>query len=218
MHQSPRSLLLLAIGLGVFGLGCQQPNETLPMAFDSAGTTVLEDDDGSAGTTTPSSGTTLTDAVPSTSVDLTLAGYSDLQAIIKQQSGRLVVVDVWSTSCLPCMREFPNLVELARKYEWQLTCISMNVDYIGLKSKPPESYLPKIQSFLDSQQAELINLASSESDRELLPKLEVGSLPAILIYDTQGQLVKSFTDSNAGDDGLTYAGDVIPVIEQMLEQ
>ncbi len=149
-------------------------------------------------------------------VVVTLATYDEQQAAVKKLAGKVVIMDIWSTSCIPCMREFPNLIELAKKYPEKVACISLNIDYIGLKSKPPESYLSKIQEFLERQQATIINLASSERDEQILAKYEVSSMPAILIYDAQGKLHKTFTDSNTGEDGLTYAGDVIPVVEELL--
>jgi hypothetical protein len=116
------------------------------------------------------------------------------------------------------LREFPNLVELSHKYPEQVSCISLNVDYIGLKSKPPESYRPAVEDFLKKQKAQLINLLSATSDEAILSKFKLEAIPAILIYGTDGRLLHTLTDVNTGDDGLTYAGDVIPKIEQLLAQ
>lgn len=155
---------------------------------------------------------------PSPPVELKLADAAQLEETVRSQAGKIVVVDVWSLSCAPCLREFPNLVELSHKYPEQVRCISLNVDYIGLKSKPPESYRPAVEDFLKKQKAQLINLLSATSDEAILTKFKLEAIPAILIYGTDGRLLHTLTDVNTGDDGLTYAGDVIPKIEQLLAQ
>src|SRR5690349_12369082 len=45
-------------------------------------------------------------------VTLAVVKYDQLTAAIKEQRGKIVVVDIWSTSCRPCIAEFPNLVKL----------------------------------------------------------------------------------------------------------
>ena len=153
---------------------------------------------------------------PAPATKAKLVDYQGLMDTVKQSSGKIVVVDVWSTSCPPCMKEFPHLVELAAKYPEDLTCVSMNVDYIGSKRKPPESLLPRIQGFLDKNHANITNLVSTEPDEVIWDKLDVGAIPAILIYGPDGQLANKITDDNAGEDGLTYEGDVIPAIESLI--
>ena len=150
-------------------------------------------------------------------VELTLADLAQLSEIVKSQAGKVVVVDVWSTSCAPCMREFPHLVALSHTDADKLACISLNVDYIGLKSKPPESYKAKVEEFLQKQQADKVtNLLSASTDEAVLGEFQLESIPAILIYAADGTLEHALTDANSGDDGLSYEGDVIPKVEALL--
>jgi thiol-disulfide isomerase/thioredoxin len=136
---------------------------------------------------------------------------------VKKQAGKLVVVDVWSTGCPPCMREYPNLVALSRRWPDQVVCMSYNVDYIGQKSKPVESYLPKVGGFLEKQKStSVLNLISSEADSDVFEKLEIASIPVVMLYDREGKLIQKFTEANSGDDGLTYESDIIPAIEAAL--
>lgn len=146
-----------------------------------------------------------------------MADLEQLQKVIEGQAGKVVVVDVWSTSCAPCMREFPHLVELSKTHPEQLVCISLNVDFIGLKSKPPEAYMGKVKQFLQRQQAlKVVNLLSASADETVLRQFSIGAIPAILIYSTSGELVHTLTDSNTGRDGLTYEGDVLPKVRELL--
>lgn len=150
-------------------------------------------------------------------VELSIVEVAGLREKVDEVSGKVVVVDIWSTSCLPCMREFPHLVELSEKYSDELVCISMNVDYIGIKSKPPKSYLPKVEEFLKEQNASnVINFLSATSDSDVMSEIEAESIPAILIFDRDGELRHKLTDASSGDEGLTYQAAVIPKIEQLL--
>jgi thiol-disulfide isomerase/thioredoxin len=229
-HASRLLLAFFPVYLGL-AAGCAPPEESLPPVSASAATTsgpmsgeAIDATDTSVASTPsadeenrPVQETPGSEASPS-EVVVTLADYEQQQAIIKKQAGKVVVMDIWSTSCVPCMREFPNLVALSAKYPEQLACISLNVDYIGLKSKPPESFLPKVSAFLEKQQAAITNLISTARDEEILTKVGVSAIPAILVYDQQGVLHKTLTDGNAGVDGLTYEGDVIPVVEQLISE
>ncbi len=190
-------------------LGCNPPASTP----SSSGTTA---EPAAAGPDVATDADQATDA-ESPAVAVSLIDYAGLQEHIEGLKGQVVVVDIWSNSCIPCIQEFHNLVELSRKYPERVACVSMNVDYIGIKSKPPESYLPTVQAFLEKEQAVTVtNFATSEPDSDILEKYDVESMPAIIIYDAQGQIVHKLTDANSGDDGLSYAEDVLPKLEALL--
>jgi thiol-disulfide isomerase/thioredoxin len=138
----------------------------------------------------------------------------EILAKIKKPQEKWTIVDVWSTSCAPCMREFPKLVELSKRYPDKLRCMSINVDYLGMKSKPPENYEPKVKKFLATQNANFDHFLSTTPDSELFEKMEIDSIPAIMIFDASGERKMLWTDSNSGDDGLSYEGDVIPWLEK----
>ena len=51
-------------------------------------------------------------ADPPTAATVQVVKYDGLSALIKQQRGKVVVVDFWADFCIPCKREFPKLVAL----------------------------------------------------------------------------------------------------------
>src|SRR5690606_35455016 len=61
-------------------------------------------------------------------VDVTILDWEGTQALVRQQRGRVVVMDLWSTFCPPCIAEFPNLVALHREQGDRVACISVPVD------------------------------------------------------------------------------------------
>ncbi|WP_417735837.1 TlpA family protein disulfide reductase [Rosistilla oblonga] len=147
-------------------------------------------------------------------VELTLADWPAIEKEIAA-AGKPVVVDIWSTACAPCMQEFHGLVELHDAHGEKVRCISVCIDYIGIKSKPPENYSDAVTAFLKSQKAATTNFLSTTADSDIYETLELDSIPAVFIYAADGTLTKRFVD--AGDDaGFTYAKDVRPFVEQML--
>ncbi len=150
-------------------------------------------------------------------LDVQIVDWAQLQEKLRTLRGQVVVLDVWSTSCGPCLLEFPHLVELARQRAGQVQCVSLNLDYIGLPKKPPESYVPAVLEFLHSVDARgILHFVASEPDDVVRERLDIASIPAVLIYDREGRLVHKITDANAGEDGVSYAADVLPKLEELL--
>ena len=86
------------------------------------------------------------------SVELQILDYDDLEQLIASHLGQVVVMDVWSTSCAPCVKEFPKLVELQARYgPERLACVSLSLDYEGIGA--PEDLVPIVRKFLERQRA-----------------------------------------------------------------
>ncbi len=48
-------------------------------------------------------------------VELQILDWEGVQKLLASKKGKIVVLDAWSTSCVPCVREFPNLVGLHKR-------------------------------------------------------------------------------------------------------
>ena len=173
--------------------------------------------DGATPTTTPA--TPDTKKTPD-SVSLEIKSWKETRALIAAQKGKVVVVDLWSTSCLPCMKEFPNLVALHKKYPAdKITCISVSCDYEGLEDEPPESKKPSVIKFLNSTEATCTNLLLSDADIDVYESIGLAAIPAVYVYDTQGNLAKRFDNDSGeyGDEGFTYKDHIVPLIEKLID-
>lgn len=139
-------------------------------------------------------------------VKVQIMDLATTQKLIASKKGKIVVVDAWSTSCIPCIKEFPNLVALQKSHAEDVVCVSLNLDYIGLKTKPPEFYKERVLKFLTKQNASFDNVLCSEECEAALEKLGVPSMPAVFVYDRAGKLAKTFDNSDAEneDEGFTY--------------
>lgn len=130
---------------------------------------------------------------------------------------RVTVVDVWSLACEPCLKEFPHLVAMHRDLGDRVACISVNSDYDGRRTRPAESYRARVEDFLKSVDAgPLTNYLSETASDDLFAALKIQSIPAVLIYDAEGKLVRTFSDVGA-DAGFTYTENVLPFVQELLQ-
>ena len=159
-----------------------------------------------------------TSKVDDPNVKLTAGTWKDVEALVAKSAGKIVVVDVWSTSCLPCMTEFPHLVEMHQKHGEKVICISFNVDYVGIKSKPVATYEKKVAEFLQKHKATCTNILSNMPSDEIFQSLELSSIPAAYVYGTDGKLLKRFDDSllvDGKEEAFTYQDDINPFVEKL---
>lgn len=158
----------------------------------------------------PSASTGPTD---SAATNLQFASWSEIESQAKS-TGRITVVDLWSTSCEPCLKEFPGLVKLSKSMADQVTCISVSVDYDGRKTRPPESYSEKVGAILTAFGAGFDNYLCNTPSDDVFTTLGLPSIPAVLIFDGEGKLVKKFVD--AGETiGFSYESDVVPFVKEL---
>ncbi len=132
--------------------------------------------------------------------------------------GKVVVLDVWSTYCDPCVREFPNLVALQKRFGDKVCCISFDTDYSGAEREPAESFRKPVLAFLTKQGAgELLNVICSDPSEDFYNKIRLGGPPAVFVYDPSGKLVKRFDNSQVPKTPeFTYERDIIPLVEKLL--
>lgn len=159
--------------------------------------------------------TSPSEADPARTVNLTVATLDELQSAISGHKGKVVVCDFWSTSCEPCVKEFPHLVELSTRHSSEkLVCLSASLDYDGLPDQPLESLKTPVLEFLTQKKAAFSNyLISNESD-QVYDKLKLSSIPAVYVYGVNGTLAKRFSE----EEGVfSYEKDVIPFVEGLLK-
>jgi thiol-disulfide isomerase/thioredoxin len=151
-------------------------------------------------------------------VQLEIRSWDELQAWVVSHRGKVVVVvDVWSTFCEPCIEEFPHFVALHKRLKGQVACASISIDYYGA-GDTPEDIRTRVLEFLETHKATSANFISSTADEEVLDTIGVAAIPAVLVYDRSGELKKTFTNDNEeyGPTGFSYVTDVNPFVQQLL--
>lgn len=130
-------------------------------------------------------------------IDLREMNWKELQKRIAQQKGKVVVVDIWTTTCPSCLEKFPQFVALQKKYGPRVQCISVNCDYDGVPGKPPQYYRKHVLQFLRKQKATCENVLLTIPFLGFLNQIKLESTPALLVYDRNGKLVRRFDNDNA---------------------
>ncbi|EMI56526.1 TlpA family protein disulfide reductase [Rhodopirellula sallentina] len=149
-------------------------------------------------------------------VDIRYGTWDEISREVAK-SGSITVVDLWSLACVPCLREFPHLVELQRQHPDRIRAIGVNVDFDGRERYPAKSYAPRAEVFLRAVKATFPNYLSQTPSEEVLQSAEVASLPAVLVFDANGKLAARFSEGTA-DGGFNYENDVVPLVQNLLNQ
>ncbi|MCE9607568.1 MAG: TlpA family protein disulfide reductase [Planctomycetia bacterium] len=179
-------------------LGCDAPPGKVAAAGGSGGSNASAGSGSSAQKAAPAPSASAAPVAAAADVKLVLKNFDEVQALIASKKGKLVIVDAWSTYCEPCMKEFPGLVGLHKKYgPEKLACISLCTNYSGLGK--PEEELEGPLEFLKKQGATFDNILSTDEDEKLYKKLKIASVPCIFVYDREGKLLKTFNNE------VTYA-------------
>jgi len=194
----------------------ENPSDTAAMS----GETAMEkpDADVVASNTTDAEPNPTPAVVPAwrTEIQLTDGTWADTEDLIAEHRGKIVVMDVWSTACEPCLREFPHLVELQERFPDALVCVAVNSDYAGVRKKPPEYYRDRVFKVLESKQAKVINVLCTEPADELFTQLKIDSIPAVFVYNRDGELAAKFDHKTTNMGDFTYAEHVEPMVLKLL--
>ncbi|MBI4462925.1 MAG: TlpA family protein disulfide reductase [Acidobacteria bacterium] len=118
----------------------------------------------------------------------TEAGWIDLAGLegrLREDQGRVVVVNFWATWCEPCREEFPDLIRLHQRHaDRGLTLLAISLDSPKLRDT-------KVREFLIEQRPSFpVYVKTAGDDDAFINAVDPewsGALPATFIYDRSGQ-------------------------------
>ena len=115
---------------------------------------------------------------------------ADLKSILGAGTGRErpLLVNFWATWCGPCREEFPDLVEIRRRYG------ADRLDFVLVSLDDPSDIAGAVPEFLAEARATafpsyLLNADDSDAAINLVDPTWSGELPATFLYDRSGALV-----------------------------
>ncbi len=204
------SILTLALASLI---GCQ-PQATTPKPTAVTANQTATPSEPTTTEATPTETSITTTSAEVSEVALRVSTFDELQATIAKHRGKIVVCDFWSTSCEPCVREFPQLLKLSQKYPSdQVVCISASLDFDGLS--PLETYKAPVLEFLKEKQAKIDNVLFSEEDTVINEKAKIASIPVVMIYGPDGSRLKTFDESSGKE--FTYEADINPFVANLVQ-
>jgi thiol-disulfide isomerase/thioredoxin len=100
------------------------------------------------------------------------------ERMLADWKGKVVLLNLWATWCLPCRREMPALDRLQQDLgSDRFEVVAVSVDRAGLQGA---------RKFLDDTKADRLALYADPSAR-LATTLRAAGLPATLLIDAQGR-------------------------------
>ncbi|RCS54854.1 TlpA family protein disulfide reductase [Bremerella cremea] len=150
--------------------------------------------------------------------------YSGIQMLIESYRGKVVVVDIWSTQCPPCIKELPGLVALDKAYsDEDVKCITVSLDYGGIAGETPDQYQAAdgpLMKILTGLGVTCDNIIAADDSEAMLKKLDLLAPPAVLVYGRDGKLAKRFDNEGEGvteETAFTYE-DIKPLVAELVKE
>jgi len=121
-------------------------------------------------------------------VTLDTIGVSGVADLVKNNSDKLRLINVWATWCGPCTAEFPDFIRLGRIYK------ERDFEFISISADDSENK-DKALKFLKNKQSSGTNYLFMEDDKYKLieaidPKWQ-GALPYTILVEPGGKIVYS---------------------------
>ncbi len=109
--------------------------------------------------------------------------------ILVKNKGSVLLVDFWATWCAPCREEMPQLVALEKKLRGRgFRLITVSAD----EPEDKTAALEFLRQHGVPDPAYLKNVDDDDAFITAIDKEWSGALPALFLYDRQGNLVRKF--------------------------
>ncbi len=111
-----------------------------------------------------------------------------LRSILKKNRGKVVLINLWATWCVPCREEFPDLLKLHGKFRDRgLELILISVD--------TSEQRPQVEAFLKENGVTFPTYINAEENYEdlisFLAPDWIGGFPTTFVIDRKGRLTRS---------------------------
>jgi thiol-disulfide isomerase/thioredoxin len=110
-----------------------------------------------------------------------------LQALLKRDDAKPLLVNYWATWCDPCRDEFPDLVKVDAEYR------PKGLDFIAVTLDDLADIKTGVPRFLREMKAQmpvyLLNLSDPEPAINMVDPKWGGALPATFLYNAKGEVV-----------------------------
>jgi thiol-disulfide isomerase/thioredoxin len=119
-------------------------------------------------------------------VDLNMIDEAGVKDLLKNNTDKLRLINVWATWCGPCVAEFPDFVSINRMYRGR------DFEFVTVSADDP-GHKDKVLKFLKGKQASNTNYLFSIDDKykliELIDPKWQGALPYTILVEPGGKIV-----------------------------
>ena len=126
-------------------------------------------------------------AVPPVVLDTELQSTNGQPIKLSNYSGKVLLVNLWATWCLPCRRETPELVKLHKEYH------DRGLEMVALSTEDPVKSARSVQEFVQQYQVDYpVGWARRDVAIALMQLTGSGSIPQSFIITRSGRIKKQF--------------------------
>lgn len=112
----------------------------------------------------------------------------ELRDLLKNNTDKLMLINIWATWCAPCIIEYPELVKLQRMYG------NRAFKFISVSADNPDAF-DKVHAFLQSKHSAIDNYIFEEQNKyELIEAVDPGwngALPYSMLIEPGGKIIYS---------------------------
>lgn len=112
-----------------------------------------------------------------------LSGWKGQKFPVKGASEPIVIIHFWASWCGPCIHEFPDLINMAKKMKGQVRVFALSED------NNKDEIKAFIKSFKDAEAVENFHIIWDEN-HAVMNEWEVTKLPESYIFDPSRKLAK----------------------------
>jgi thiol-disulfide isomerase/thioredoxin len=120
-------------------------------------------------------------------VELKPAKVAELEKLVADNKGKVVVLDIWFLGCAPCVKKFPSFVDLHNTYAAEgVVCVSVNVEMSENEKRD------KVLEFLKEKGATFANVIidDTEAARDAWQERnDANATPSYVVYNRKGERV-----------------------------
>ncbi len=130
-------------------------------------------------------------------LDINSAKFWEL--VKHHQNQKSVLVNFWASWCLPCVEEFPHLMELKAKYKDKVEFIFVSFDF--------ENSRENALKFLHGQSMMDVSYLNVETEQEFLksmPESWSGALPYTMFFSKKGKQVMAMEGGQSKEEFEKY--------------
>ncbi len=99
---------------------------------------------------------------------------------LDELKGSIVYLDIWTTSCGPCLQAMPDMKKLQEEYS------DSNIKFVSLNV---ESNKERVVDILEKNKLGGIKLYDPEKDQEIKQEYAVNSFPRYVLIDKEGKII-----------------------------
>ena len=119
-------------------------------------------------------------------VDVRVVKYDGLCDAVRQLQGKVVLVDFWASTCVPCREKFPHVLELQRRYAGE-GFVALPVAIPLDEDTPLQAERGKVLKILQQMNAGTTNLLLDEPVDVWQKRLRFDGVPALYVFNREGK-------------------------------